>query len=33
MRRTGGVRTRAAQALGIATSTLYEKLKRYRIER
>ena len=32
MRRTGGVRARAAQALGIATSTLYEKLKRYRIQ-
>jgi transcriptional regulator with AAA-type ATPase domain len=30
--RTGGNRTRAAQLLGIATSTLYEKMKRYRIE-
>ncbi|MCK5940867.1 MAG: sigma 54-interacting transcriptional regulator [Planctomycetes bacterium] len=32
LRHTGGVRARAAQALGIATSTLYEKLKRYGIE-
>lgn len=31
MQRTGGNRTRASQILGIATSTLYEKLKRYRI--
>lgn len=27
--REGGNRTRAAKALGIAQSTLYEKLKRY----
>lgn len=33
MHRTGGNRTRAAQVLGIASSTLYEKLKRYRIDR
>ncbi len=33
LKRTGGVRTRAAEALGIATSTLYEKLKRYKIDR
>ena len=32
MRRTGGVRSRAAQVLGIASSTLYEKLKRYEID-
>jgi transcriptional regulator with GAF, ATPase, and Fis domain len=32
MQRTGGNRTRAAQLLGIANSTLYEKLKRYCIE-
>jgi DNA-binding NtrC family response regulator len=32
MRRTGGVRARAAQVLGIASSTLYEKLKRYQID-
>ncbi len=32
MQRTGGVRARAAQVLGIAASTLYEKLKKYRIE-
>ncbi|HEB53264.1 MAG TPA: sigma 54-dependent Fis family transcriptional regulator [bacterium] len=32
MRRTGGVRARTAEILGIASSTLYEKLKRYRIE-
>jgi len=32
MRRTGGVRSRAAQVLGIASSTLYEKLKRYAID-
>ena len=32
LRRTGGVRSRAAKALGIANSTLYEKLKRYRIQ-
>lgn len=31
MQRVGGNRSRAAQALGIATSTLYEKLKRYQI--
>lgn len=29
LQRTGGNRTRSAQLLGIATSTLYEKLKRY----
>lgn len=32
MRYTAGVRSRAAQVLGIATSTLYEKLKKYGIE-
>ena len=32
LQRTGGNRTRAAQMLGIASSTLYEKLKRYCIE-
>jgi transcriptional regulator with AAA-type ATPase domain/pSer/pThr/pTyr-binding forkhead associated (FHA) protein len=32
MHRTGGNRTRAAQVLGIASSTLYEKLKRYCID-
>jgi DNA-binding NtrC family response regulator len=32
MQRLGGNRARVAQALGIANSTLYEKLKRYRIE-
>lgn len=32
MVRTGGVRARAAQVLGIASSTLYEKLKKYEIE-
>ena len=32
MVRTGGVRSRAAQVLGIASSTLYEKLKKYGIE-
>lgn len=32
MRKVGGVRARAAQVLGIANSTLYEKIKRYRIE-
>jgi transcriptional regulator with AAA-type ATPase domain len=32
MQRTFGNRTRAAQVLGIASSTLYEKLKRYRID-
>lgn len=32
MRHANGVRTRAAQILGIANSTLYEKLKKYRIE-
>lgn len=32
LRRTGGVRSRAAKILGIANSTLYEKLKRYRIQ-
>lgn len=32
MKRTGGVRTRAAQILGIANSTLYEKLKKYGID-
>lgn len=31
MTRTGGNRTRAAQILGIANSTLYDKLKRYGI--
>ena len=31
MQRTGGSRMRAAQMLGIATSPLYEKLKRYDI--
>jgi transcriptional regulator with GAF, ATPase, and Fis domain len=30
--RTGGVRSRAAQVLGIASSTLYEKLKKYKID-
>jgi DNA-binding NtrC family response regulator len=28
---TSGNRTQAAQALGIAVSTLYEKLKKYRL--
>lgn len=32
MQHTGGVRQHAAQILGIASSTLYEKLKKYRIE-
>lgn len=32
LRHSGGNRTRAAQALGIATSTLYEKLKRHAID-
>lgn len=32
MARTGGVRSRAAQVLGIASSTLYEKLKKYQID-
>ena len=32
IQRTAGNRTRAAQLLGIANSTLYEKMKRYRIE-
>lgn len=32
MQRTGGNRSRAAQVLGIASSTLYEKLKRYCID-
>ncbi|MEO6593682.1 MAG: sigma 54-interacting transcriptional regulator, partial [Planctomycetota bacterium] len=32
MQRTGGNRSRAAQILGIASSTLYEKLKRYSSE-
>ncbi len=32
MQRTGGNRARTAQMLGIASSTLYEKLKRYCIE-
>lgn len=32
LRHTGGVRSRAAKILGIANSTLYEKLKRYRIQ-
>ena len=32
MQRTGGNRTRAALILGIASSTLYEKVRRYRIE-
>ncbi|MFT4843456.1 MAG: transcriptional regulator with GAF, ATPase, and Fis domain [Planctomycetota bacterium] len=32
MIRTGGVRSRAAQVLGIASSTLYEKLKKYKID-
>lgn len=32
MLRTGGKRTRAAQVLGIASSTLYEKLKKYDIK-
>lgn len=32
MVRTGGVRSRAAQVLGIASSTLYEKLKKYEID-
>ena len=32
MQRTGGNRTRAAMILGIASSTLYEKVRRYRIE-
>lgn len=32
MVRTGGVRARAAQVLGIANSTLYEKLKKYAID-
>jgi transcriptional regulator of acetoin/glycerol metabolism len=30
--RVAGNRTRAAAALGIAASTLYEKIKRYQIE-
>jgi two-component system NtrC family response regulator len=32
LHRTGGNRSRTAQLLGIASSTLYEKMKRYRIE-
>ncbi|HEX5051554.1 MAG TPA: sigma 54-interacting transcriptional regulator [Planctomycetota bacterium] len=32
MRRTGGNRSRAAQILGIASSTLYQKLKRHAID-
>lgn len=32
LHRSGGNRTRAAQALGIAVSTLYEKLKRHAID-
>ena len=32
LQRVGGNRARAAQVLGIAASTLYEKLKRYAIE-
>tara|TARA_R110002072_G_scaffold4174_5_gene29503 strand:- start:2544 stop:4295 length:1752 start_codon:yes stop_codon:yes gene_type:complete len=32
MIRTRGVRSRAAQVLGIASSTLYEKLKKYQID-
>jgi transcriptional regulator with GAF, ATPase, and Fis domain len=32
MTRTGGVRSRAAQVLGIASSTLYEKLKKHQID-
>jgi transcriptional regulator with AAA-type ATPase domain/pSer/pThr/pTyr-binding forkhead associated (FHA) protein len=32
MQRTAGNRSRTAQLLGIATSTLYEKLKRYRVD-
>ncbi|MFK7741728.1 MAG: helix-turn-helix domain-containing protein [Planctomycetota bacterium] len=32
MRKTGGVRSRASRILGIANSTLYEKLKKYSID-
>lgn len=32
MRRTGGSRTRTAQILGISRSTLWEKLRKYRID-
>jgi DNA-binding NtrC family response regulator len=32
LRQTGGNKTQAAQVLGIAISTLYEKLKRYNLE-
>jgi transcriptional regulator with AAA-type ATPase domain len=32
LQRTGGNRSRSAQLLGIAVSTLYEKLRRYRID-
>jgi DNA-binding protein Fis len=32
MQRTGGVRSRAARLLGIASSTLYEKLKKYGLD-
>ena len=32
MQRTGGSRARAAQVLGIASSTLYDKLKRYSLD-
>ena len=31
MLRAGGVRARAAQILGIANSTLYDKIKKYKI--